>query len=221
MGEASPFAGIDVVDVELGSRLIPYDEAWQLQREIHQQVVSGEAQNTLLLLEHESVYTAGSRTQPEDLPIDGSEVVQVDRGGRITWHGPGQLVGYPIIRLPHPMDVVAHVRAMESFLIDICSDFGVKGDRITDRSGVWVSHDDQQNKVAAVGVRVSHGVTMHGFALNCDCDLSWADPIIPCGIPDAGVTSLSRETATEITTGAAAMAVKRRLQLLTTSPAGT
>ena len=221
MGEASPFAGIDVVDVELGSRLIPYDEAWQLQREIHQQVVSGEAQNTLLLLEHESVYTAGSRTQPEDLPIDGSEVVQVDRGGRITWHGPGQLVGYPIIRLPHPMDVVAHVRAMESFLIDICSDFGVKGVRITDRSGVWVSHDDQQNKVAAVGVRVSHGVTMHGFALNCNCDLSWADPIVPCGIRDAGVTSLSRETATEITTSAAATAIKRRLQLLTTSPSGT
>lgn len=212
MIEATQLHGIHVVEVDLGTRFIPYEEAWNLQRELHQEVVSGDSPNTLLLLEHEPVYTAGSRTRPEDLPTDNSEVVNVDRGGRITWHGPGQLVGYPILRLPHPMDVVAHIREMESLLITLCAQFGVGSGRVADRSGVWVSGDGRDNKIAAVGVRVSQGVTMHGFAVNCDCDLSWADPIVPCGISDAGVTSLSRETDHDITALQVAHSLKKELR---------
>ena len=178
-----------------------YATGWDLQRSIHEQVVAGEAPDTLLLLQHEAVYTAGRRTDPLSLPTDGTPVVDVDRGGQITWHGPGQLVGYPIVRLPMPLDVVAHVRRLESALIASCADVGLATVRIEGRSGVWVPADAKgpDRKVAAIGVRVSRGVTLHGFALNCDCDLGAFDRIVPCGIRDAGVTSLSRELGRDVT----------------------
>ncbi|MFL6237962.1 MAG: lipoyl(octanoyl) transferase LipB [Actinomycetes bacterium] len=174
----------------------PYADAWQLQRELHAQRVADEIADTLLLLEHEPVYTAGKRTEPWERPTDATPVVDVDRGGRITWHGPGQLTGYPIVALPHPLDVVAHVRRLEHALIDVCATVGVVTKQLDGRSGVWVAADDSgpDRKVAAIGVRVSRGVTMHGFALNCDCDLAAFDAIVPCGITDAGVTSLTRES---------------------------
>ena len=177
-----------------------YDRAWQLQREVHADVVAGRSPDTVLLLEHESVYTAGRRTEPHERPIDGTPVVDVDRGGKITWHGPGQLVGYPIVRLPMPLDVVAHVRRLEAALIDACTDVGVRTTRIDGRSGVWVAADDRgpDRKVAAIGVRVAQGVTLHGFALNCDCDLASFDRIVPCGIRDAGVTTLTAELGRDV-----------------------
>lgn len=210
---------LEILDIGVGSRQVAYDEGWQLQRRIHEEVVRGVRPDTVLLLEHEAVFTAGSRTRPEDLPLDGSRVIQVDRGGRITWHGPGQLVGYPIQRLPHRLDVVAHVRRLEQLLIQAIATFGVSGVTVPGRSGVWVGGD----KVAAIGVRVAQGVTMHGFALNCDCDLSWQDRIVPCGIPDAGVTSLSRITGSRITTSTAARAVVSALRsnVADDTPAGT
>lgn len=171
--------------------LTPYGQAWELQRQIHDEVASGRRPDTILLLQHDEIFTAGSRTQPQDRPVDGSPVIDVDRGGRITWHGPGQLVGYPIIRLPHRLDVVAYVRALEALLMDVCATFGVAGERVEGRSGVWLTSGERPEKIAAVGVRVARGVTMHGFALNCDCDLGWQDRIVPCGLPDAGVTSLT------------------------------
>ncbi len=176
---------------------VPFLEAWELQREIHDAVVGGHMADTLLLLEHEGVYTAGRRTQPEDLPIDGSPVIDVDRGGRITWHGPGQLVGYPIVRLAQPLDVVGYVRRLEEMLIIACRDFGVTGERVDGRSGVWVT-DPPARKIAAIGVRVARGVTMHGFALNVNCDLSAYDRIVPCGISDATVTSIQKETGQQV-----------------------
>lgn len=185
--------------VDLGRRLVPYREGWDLQRQIHAEVVAGTRPDTLLLLEHEAVFTAGSRTQPQDRPIDGSEVVDVDRGGRITWHGPGQLVGYPIVRLPARLDVVAHVRALEGLLQAVCAEFGVEGRQVEGRSGVWVVGGAGMAKVAAIGVRVSKGVTMHGFALNCDCDLGWSQRIVPCGISDASVTSLTEQSGRDVT----------------------
>ena len=172
--------------------VVPYDVAWDLQRSLHAQRVAGEVADTCLLLEHPSVYTAGKRTEPWERPADGTPVVDVDRGGKITWHGPGQLVGYPIVRLADPVDVVAHVRRIEQALIDACATFGVTAGRVDGRSGVWV----ENAKVAAIGIRVSQGVTMHGFALNCDADLTAYDRIVPCGIRDAGVTSLSVLTGT-------------------------
>lgn len=177
--------------------VVPFREAWRLQREIHDAVVAGDMPDTLILLEHESVYTAGRRTQPEDRPLDGTPVVDVDRGGRITWHGPGQLVGYPIVHLPEPMDVVGYVRRLEELLILTCARFGVTGQRVTGRSGVWVPHEPER-KIAAIGVRVARGVAMHGFALNVNCDLSAYDRIVPCGISDAGVTSLQQEVGGEV-----------------------
>ena len=206
----------EVVDLGIGSRLVPYDEAWALQRRFHDEVARGVRPDTLILVEHEPVFTAGSRTRPEDLPVDGSPVIEVDRGGRITWHGPGQLVGYPIQRLPHRLDVVAHVRGLEALLIRAIARLGVTGSTVEGRSGVWVDGD----KVAAVGVRVARGVTMHGFALNCDCDLSWQDRIVPCGIPDAGVTSLSRIRGTTVTTAAAMQAVVSELSARDAHPTG-
>lgn len=184
----------------LGPATVDYASAWELQREIHDGVVTGEAPDTLLLLEHAPVYTAGRRTEPLDRPLDGTPVVDVDRGGRITWHGPGQLVGYPIVRLPMPLDVVAHVRRLEEALIRSCRDMGVDTVRIDGRSGVWVAADGRgpDRKVAAIGVRVSRGVTMHGFALNCNCDMAAFDRIVPCGIRDAGVTSLSLELGRDV-----------------------
>jgi lipoyl(octanoyl) transferase len=177
--------------------LVRYEDAWQRQRELHEAVLAGDAPDTVLLLEHPPVFTAGKRTEPSERPFDGTPVIDVDRGGKITWHGPGQLVGYPIVRLPRPLDVVAYVRAMEQLLIDVCAELGVGATRVDGRTGVWLRDPDR--KLAAIGVRVRRVVAMHGFALNCDPDLSWFDRIVPCGIADAGVTSLSRELGRDVT----------------------
>ncbi len=188
-------SALDVQLIGFGNDAIDYVAAWDLQRRVHADVVSGATTNTVLLLEHPSVYTAGRRTEIHERPFDGTPVIDVDRGGKITWHGPGQLVGYPIVRLPSPLDVVAHVRRIEAMLILVCREFGVTGVRIDGRSGVWIPADNRgpDRKVAAIGIRVTEGVTMHGFALNCDCDMAWFDKIVPCGIKDAEVTSLSQE----------------------------
>ena len=180
---------------------VPYEEAWARQRELHAQRVAGEVPDTMLLLEHPSVYTAGRRTEPHERPFDGTPVVDVDRGGKITWHGPGQLVGYPIVQLSDPVDVVAHVRRLEQMMIAVCADLGVTAGRVEGRSGVWITADERgpERKVGAIGIRVSHDVTMHGFALNANCDLSWGQVIIPCGIADAGVTTLSWELGRDVT----------------------
>lgn len=182
---------LDVQTVGLAPAFIPYPDAWARQREIHADVVSGARPDTLLLLEHEPVFTAGARTARHERPTDGTPVIDVDRGGKITWHGPGQLVGYPIVRLREPVDVVAHVRRLESILIDVLAGFGIEGYRVEGRSGVWVRRPLSEDKIAAIGVRVQRGVTMHGFALNCDNSLLPFSQIIPCGISDAGVTTMS------------------------------
>ena len=180
--------------------LIDYEEAWARQREIHAGVVEGTTPDTLLLLEHPPVYTAGKRTEPHERPFDGTPVIDVDRGGKITWHGPGQLVGYPIVRLPDPVDVVAHVRRLEKALMKVCAGLGVATEQVEGRSGVWVRADDRgpDRKVAAIGVRVAKGVTMHGFALNCDPDMTAFGNMIPCGIVDAGATSLTQELGRDV-----------------------
>ncbi|WP_375339567.1 lipoyl(octanoyl) transferase LipB [Microbacterium rhizophilus] len=183
---------LDIVRVGLAPAYVPYLEAWELQRRVHSDVRAGERPDTLLLLEHEAVYTAGVRTQPEDRPTDGTPVIEVDRGGRITWHGPGQLVGYPIVKLPEPNDVVGHVRRLERALIAALAAVGVAGVQVEGRSGVWVERPDASPaKIAAIGVRVAGGVTMHGFAINCDNALDGFAAIVPCGIRDAGVTTIS------------------------------
>ena len=180
---------------------VDYEQAWAHQRRVHAEVVAGELPDTILLLEHAAVFTAGKRTLPLERPMDGTPVIDVDRGGKITWHGPGQLVGYPIVHLPAPVDVVAHVRSLEEAMIRLCAEFGVVVERVDGRSGVWVRADDRgpDRKLGAIGVRVSQNVTMHGFALNANPDLSWASVIIPCGIADAGVSSLSIEAERPIT----------------------
>ena len=180
--------------------LLDYEQAWQWQRQLHAQRVAGEIDNTALLLEHPSVYTAGRRTEPWERPIDGTPVIDVDRGGKITWHGPGQLVGYPIVELPNPVDVVAYVRRMEEVLIEVCAELGVRAGQVAGRSGVWLPADDRgpERKVAAIGIRVAQGVTLHGFSLNCNPDLGWFGRIVPCGIADAGVTSLTAELGREV-----------------------
>lgn len=183
---------LDILDAGLAPDLVPYRDGWELQRRIHDEVVRGIRPDTLILLEHEAVYTAGKRTEPHERPRDGTEVIDVDRGGKITWHGPGQLVGYPIVRLPEPVDVVAHVRRIERLLIDVLARMDVAGHQVEGRSGVWVRTAAAEDKVAAIGVRVEKGVTMHGFAVNCDNTLAGFDGIIPCGITDAGVTTMSR-----------------------------
>jgi lipoyl(octanoyl) transferase len=178
-----------------GADAVDYEATWQRQRELHAEVAAGERPDTVLLLEHTPVYTAGKRTEPQERPLDGAPVVDVDRGGKITWHGPGQLVGYPICRLPSHVYVVDYVRRLEEVMVGICTDLGVDAGRVKGRSGVWLAADERrpERKVGAIGVRVSRGVTMHGFALNADCDLDWFAAIVPCGISDAGVTSLSQE----------------------------
>ncbi|MDH6278270.1 lipoyl(octanoyl) transferase [Aurantimicrobium minutum] len=190
---------LDVVILGLGDDAVPYREAWEKQREIHKQVVSGERPNTLLLLEHQSVYTAGKRTEDSERPVDGTEVIDVDRGGKITWHGPGQLVGYPITKLQEPMDVVAYVRTIEGLLIEAAAEFGVTGERVDGRSGVWVNRGLGYDKVAAIGIRISEGVSMHGFAINCNNSLQAYENIVACGIRDAGATTLSQVSGTNIT----------------------
>ena len=189
----------------LGPDAVDYLAAWDLQREVHADVVAGTRPGTVLLLEHPPVYTAGKRTDPHERPADpgGAQVIDVDRGGKITFHGPGQLVGYPVVRLPDHVKVVDYVRRVEEALIGVCRDLGVEAARVPGRSGVWLRADPvtgrPERKVAALGIRVSRGVTMHGFSLNCDVDLAWYDRFVPCGIADAGVTTLSVETGRPVT----------------------
>ena len=201
---SGPAARVRSRRLDLGSALQPYRPTWDLQRELHARRVADEIDDTVLLLEHEAVYTAGRRTEPFERPLPGTtrgaDVIDVDRGGKITWHGPGQLVGYPIVRLTEPLDVVDFVRRTEGLIIDVCADLGVATTRVPGRSGVWVPADDRgpERKVAAIGIRVSRGVTMHGLAINACCDLSWFSAIVPCGIADAGVTSLTAEVGREV-----------------------
>ena len=195
---------------ELG--VVDYLSAWKLQKQIHQDVVNLQTENTLLLLEHPSVYTAGRRTEILDRPLDDTPVIDVDRGGKITWHGPGQLVGYPIVKLKNSTDVVGFVRELETALISVCAEFGIKADRYCERSGVWVRDDKSDRKIAAIGLRVAKGVTMHGFALNINPDLSAYEKIIPCGISGAKVTSLSAELGSEITINEVLPVIKKHIQ---------
>ncbi len=211
---SSSVLGLEVRNVGI----MDYQSAWDEQRRLHELVAGGSSPGVVMLVEHPSVYTAGKRTQPWDRPVDGTPVIDVDRGGKITWHGPGQLVGYPILRLPDPIDVVAYVRRVEQVLIDTCADLGLAAGRIDEPgySGVWVPADDRgpARKVGAVGIRVARGVTLHGFALNCDCDLSAYDKIVPCGISDAGVTSISAELGRRVGVPEALRAIERHLPSL-------
>ena len=195
--------------------LVDYVAAWELQRDVHQRVVDGSQPDTTLLLEHPAVFTAGKRTAPGDRPADpgAAPVIDVDRGGMITFHGPGQLVGYPIVRLPDHVKVVDYVRRVEEALIGVCRDLGLDTARVPGRSGVWLRADAArpERKIAALGIRVSQGVTMHGFALNCDVDLSWYDRFVPCGIDDAGVTSLTAELGHDVTVYDVLPSVRRHL----------
>ncbi|TXK17472.1 lipoyl(octanoyl) transferase LipB [Homoserinibacter sp. GY 40078] len=204
---------VDYVVTGLSANSVSYSTALEQQRAVHAAVASGRAPDTVLLLEHPSVYTAGKRTEPHERPVDGTPVIDVDRGGKITWHGPGQLVGYPILRLADPIDVVAYVRRLESMLIDVLSAVGVRGVRIEGRSGVWIERPGAPaDKIAAIGIRVADGVTMHGFALNCSNDLEPYRSIIACGIRDAGVTTISRELGREVTPSDVAPLVIERFE---------
>ena len=189
--------------------VVPYDEAWDLQRELAARRVDGEAADTLILLEHPDVYTAGRRTEDWERPLDGTPVVDVDRGGKITWHGPGQLVGYPILALPRPLDVVAYVRVLEDAMIAVCAEFGVPAHRVEGRSGVWTM--DGRRKLGAIGIRVRKGVTYHGFALNCSPDLAAFSRIIACGITDASAGSLTGELGRTVTVAEARPVVERHM----------
>jgi len=212
-----------VKTVGLGDAAVDYVAAWDLQREVHASVVAG-GPDTVLFLEHPPVFTAGKRTEPHERPTDDTApTIDVDRGGKITFHGPGQLVGYPIVRLPEHVLVVDYVRRLEEALIHACTELGVTTARVPGRSGVWLPADPStgpgraprpERKVAAIGIRVSRGVTMHGFALNCDVDLTWYDRFVPCGISDAGVTSLSQEVGRDVTVEEAAPVVERHLREL-------
>jgi lipoyl(octanoyl) transferase len=191
--------------------LVDYQQAWESQKAIHQEVADGIRPNTLLLLEHPSVFTAGRRTEESEKPTDGTPVIEVDRGGRITWHGPGQLVGYPIVKLINPTELVGFVREIEAGLMSVCADLGLATERIDGRSGVWVRDANGDRKIAAIGVRVAQGVTMHGFAINVNPDLSSFKSIIPCGIADAGVTSLEIELNRAITIEEVSPLVERHI----------
>ena len=206
---------IDYVVAGLSANSVPYVEALGLQRAIHHDVVAGTRPDTVVLLEHPSVYTAGKRTEPSERPADGTPVIDVDRGGKITWHGPGQLVGYPIVRLAEPIDVVGYVRRLEAMLIDVLADFGVESGRVEGRSGVWIGND----KIAAIGIRVASGVTMHGFALNCSNSFDAYDAIVACGIRDAGVTSISRVLGRTVTTDDVAPVVQSHFSSVIAVPA--
>lgn len=191
--------------------LVDYESAWEIQRQFHSEVADGSRPNTLILLEHPPVYTAGRRTVESEKPRDGSRVIDVDRGGKITFHGPGQIVGYPIIRLKNGNDVVGFVRELEVALIDICAEFKIAAERYCERSGVWIRDRQGDRKIAAIGLRVARGVTMHGFALNVAPDLSFFDRIVPCGIADAAVTSLAAELGREITSEEVTPALERHM----------
>ena len=192
-----------------------YLRGWELQRTVHARRVSGEVPDSCLLLEHTSVYTAGKRTAVSDRPVGdpGAPVIDVDRGGKITWHGPGQLTAYPVIKLREPLDVVVYVRALEEAMIRVCLEFGLQAVRVEGRTGAWIpaSRGLPDRKVGAIGARVARGVTMHGLALNCDCDLSWFDRIVPCGIRDAGVTSLTVETGIRVSVADVTPLLERHL----------
>ncbi|MDT7545353.1 MAG: lipoyl(octanoyl) transferase [Actinomycetota bacterium] len=198
--------------------VVPYDDGLRLQHAMHAQVIAG-AEDVTLLLEHPPVYTAGKRTEPWERPADGTPVIDVDRGGKITWHGPGQITGYPIVRLADPVDVVDYVRRLEQVLIDTCDKLGLPTTRVEGRSGVWTT--DGARKVAAIGIRVARGVAMHGFALNCDPDLSAYDRIVPCGITDATVTSLSRELGRDVPVSEVLPLLDRRLPELSIGKSAT
>ncbi|MCX6429092.1 MAG: lipoyl(octanoyl) transferase LipB [Actinobacteria bacterium] len=191
--------------------VLDYQKAWQIQRTMHSEIADGLRPNTLILLEHPSVYTAGRRTLDSERPVDGTPVIDVDRGGKITWHGPGQIVGYPIVRLAKRHDVVGFVREIETALIDACKELGINAERYCERSGVWIRDSKGDRKIAAIGIRFAKGVTMHGFALNVNPDLSSFDRIIPCGIPDADVTSMSQELDREITVEEVVPVVERHI----------
>ena len=225
---------LPVVELEIirWPGLLDYEEGVALQRAYHADVVAGRSAGVVVLCEHPSVYTAGRRTEPSDLPTDGSPVVEVDRGGRITWHGPGQLVAYPIVRLPAPLDVVAWVRDLEQVVLDTAASVGLSAQRVPGRSGVWlprpgedgpgarsagpVAGDDRSgrtlDKVGAIGLHVAEGVSSHGIAVNCDNDLTPYAAIVPCGIADAGVTTLSRATGRHVTVDEVAAAVGHRIE---------
>ena len=201
---------VDFVVAGLSANSVPYVEALELQRATHRSVVSGASPDTVILLEHPSVYTAGKRTELSERPTDGTPVIDVDRGGKITWHGPGQLVGYPILRLAEPIDVVGYVRRLEGLLIEVLTELGVESGRVEGRSGVWVSSPTGgHDKIAAIGIRVAEGVTMHGFALNCNNGFTAYDSIVACGIRDAGITSITRELGREVTTGEVVPLIER------------
>ena len=195
----------------LDPEFVPYLDGLSLQRAIHKEVVGGLRPDTCILLEHESTYTAGKRTEDSERPTDGTQVIDVDRGGKITWHGPGQLVGYPIMKLPNPIDVVGYVRWLEQVLIDVCADFGLATERVEGRSGVWAPVGGTHVKIAAIGIRVAEHTTMHGFALNCSNSLDPYDTIVACGIKDAGTSTISALTGKLVTPSMAAERVKERL----------
>ncbi|WP_211258696.1 lipoyl(octanoyl) transferase LipB [Spirillospora albida] len=201
-----------IVHAGFGTDAVPYTDGWDLQKRTHARRVDDLIPDTVLLLEHEPVYTAGKRTEPLDRPFGdpGAPVVDVDRGGKITWHGPGQLTGYPIVRLPDPVDVVAYVRLLERMMMDVCAELGLATTTVEGRSGLWVPGTPDR-KIGSIGIRVARGVTMHGFMLNCDPDMSWFDRIVPCGIRDAGSTSLSLELGRRVTVAEVTPLVERRL----------
>ena len=205
---------LEFVDLGLGSDHLDYQATWDLQRAIHAEVSGGTRTDTVLLLEHSSVYTAGKRTEAQERPLDGTPVIDVDRGGKITWHGPGQLVGYPIVRLPESTLVVDYVRRLEEAMIGMFSDYGLNTGRIRGRSGVWLAQDSRrlERKIAAIGIRVAAGTTMHGFAINVNPDLRWFDQIIPCGLTGVGVTSMAAELGTEVTVAEVAQMLRPHLE---------
>jgi len=201
----------EFVNAGLDPSFVSYEDGWALQRSVHAEVAQGVRGNTVLLLEHESVFTAGKRTEDSERPTDGTPVIDVDRGGKITWHGPGQLVGYPIMRLPMPIDVVGYVRWLEQVLIDSIAEFGLRTERVEGRSGVWAPIGDTHVKIAAIGIRVAEHVTMHGFALNCDNSLEPYETIIACGIRDAKTSTISELTGQRVTPAMAAEVIKKHL----------
>jgi lipoyl(octanoyl) transferase len=202
---------VDYVVTGLSANSVPYMTALELQRATHRAVVEGSSPDTVILLEHPSVYTAGKRTEDSERPKDGTPVIDVDRGGKITWHGPGQLVGYPILHLTEPIDVVGYVRRLEGMLIDVIAEFGIESGRVEGRSGVWIGNE----KIAAIGIRVASGVTMHGFALNCSNAFDAYDSIVACGIADAGVTSISRQLGRTVTPEEVAPLVQEHFSVVT------
>lgn len=201
----------EFITAGLNPNFVEYQAGWELQREIHAEVVAGTRPDTVILLEHESVFTAGKRTEDDERPTDGTPVIEVDRGGKITWHGPGQLIGYPIMRLPLPIDVVGYVRWLEQVLIDSVAEFGLYTERVAGRTGIWAPVDGGHVKIAAIGIRVAEKTTMHGFALNCNNSLEPYDTIVACGIRDAATSTISLLTGREVTPAMAAEVVQRHL----------